>query len=711
MSKHYSTAPEDRISFPHKVAYGVGGFVNNLLASAIGGMMVILNLALGIDPRVVSLLGSLPRLTDAITDPLMGFISDRTSTRWGRRRPYLFIGAIASGVVFALLWQLPAPAQFRLKLVDYGADGVYSGHVAVDDRGVLERASDWVSGIVNPAPVNLNTTPMDDVEHEVVISPPLLVTGAWVSVDLPLTDFPTLVTRDHLAQILISGDLPNVYVDNIYLYRSDSAAAASDSSAPGGGVQEDAGGQEDAEGSMAPAVPAPLPAQPADRVISFYSDAYENVNVDYFSTDWDEAEVEDAEAGGDPVKRYSDLRFAGIDFGERPIDASAMTHVHIDIWTPDPTPEGGSQAYYVWYFLIGSIVFFVGYTIFATPWVALGYELTPDYNERTRLMGVQNFVSNIAFVIAPWFLAIMTNPAWFRNQIHGARWLAIAIGAVTIILGVLPAIFLRERMAPATQGSSSSKSGVMDDIRDFLGGLLTTVKSKPFLLLCLATFLIFNSFIMISSFQIFVFIYHIYGGNQADGAWLAGLAGTVMTVCGFLVIMLVTWLGTKIGKRKALVVSTTVSMVGYGLKWFCYTPESPMMAILPAPLLAFGLGGLFTLMGSMVADVVDVDELSTGQRREGMFGSIYWWVVKLGSSVAIFAGGFLLVATGFDVELGSDQSARTLVMLRAMDAFVPLTASAIAILAILKFPITEESAREVRTELERRRGTGVAATA
>jgi glycoside/pentoside/hexuronide:cation symporter, GPH family len=80
-----------------------------------------------------------------------------------------------------------------------------------------------------------------------------------------------------------------------------------------------------------------------------------------------------------------------------------------------------------------------------------------------------------------------------------------------------------------------------------------------------------------------------------------------------------------------------MSIVGYGLKWFCYNPRYPWLVLLPAPLMAFGLGGLFTLMGSMIADVVDVDELETHQRREGMFGSIFWWVVKLGMAAALAA--------------------------------------------------------------------------
>ncbi len=681
------TSRRDRISFPHKVAYGVGGFVNNLLAQGIGNMMIVLTLALGMDFRAVGLLGSLPRAFDAVTDPLVGFISDRTKSRWGRRRPFLFVGAITSGIVFALLWQMPAPAQFRLKLVDYGADGVYSGGETGEPVGLLEGIGNSLKGIVT---VEL----IDDVEDEVTILPPTLVTGGWVSVDVPLTDFDELATREHLSQILISGDLTEVFVDNVYLYRSDDTTRAE----PGG---------QDVEGLATPNTPAPLPAAAPEDVISFFSGAYDDVPVQFWSTDWDEAEVADVQAGGDDVKHYTNMRFAGIDFGETPVDASGMTHVHMDVWTPETTGEGRSQAYYFWFFLIGSLVFFLAYTVFATPWVALGYELTPDYNERTRLMGVQNFVSNIAFVIGPWFLVIMTNPAWFRNQMAGARFLALAICITTIVLGVIPAIFLRERMRAVA--GDADESGFRESVNQFLGGLLQTVRTGPFLMLCIATFLIFNSFIMISQFQFWVFAYYVSGGNITDGAALAGLVGTLGIVAGFLVIVIVTWLGTKIGKKNAFFVSTGISMFGYALKWFCYTPEYPMLALLPAPFLAFGLGGLFTLMGSMVADVVDLDEISTGERREGMFGSVYWWVVKVGQSLAILAGGFLLFSTGLDPALGANQPEGTIFWLRVYDAFVPLAASAIAVYAVYRYPITEKSALAVRTQLERRRGVGAAA--
>ena len=480
-STHRKTAPEDRISFAQRLIYGLGGLINNLLAAASGGMMIVLNLGLGMNPALVGLLGSLPRLTDALTDPIMGFISDNTESRWGRRRPYIFAGAIAAGVIFSLLWLLP-----------------------LFFRG----------------------------------------TALFVS------------------------------------------------------------------------------------------------------------------------------------------------------------------------FLIGSIIFFMGYTVFATPWVALGYELTPDYHERTRLMGTQNFLSQLAYVVSPWFLWIMTYERFFKDQVEGAAVLAIIIGVVTIGIGILPAIYLKERFKNIAESEKEKKSTALkNNLVNFFKGFATTVKSGPFLKLCLATFLVFNGFILVSSFQFYVIIYYVAGGNQNLGAEYAGYAGSVGAVSTFVVITIVTWLGTKIGKRRAFFVSTIIAMVGYALKWVCYNPSHPWLVVLPAPLLAFSLGGLFTLMPAMMADVVDFDELETHERREGMFGSIFWWVVKLGMSAALLGGGFLLNATGFDVALEGNQTDSAIFFMRLFDAGVPIVTSAIAIWAVAAYPLTEEKAHEVRQQLEQRRGKAVEAPA
>ncbi|MEO0972179.1 MAG: MFS transporter [Pseudomonadota bacterium] len=477
-STHHITAAGDRVSVLHMLVYGSGAFVNNLLAAAIGGMTIVLNLGLGMNPALVGLLGALPRLTDAITDPLMGYVSDNTRSRWGRRRPYIFVGAILVSVLFVLLWQLPV---------------------------------------------------------------------------------------------------------------------------------------------------------------------------------------------------------------------------------------GKSESYYFWYFLLGSLIFYLAYTMFATPWVALGYELTPDYHERTRLMGVQNFIGQLAYVVAPWFLWIMQNENWFPTMVEGASGLAIIIGVFAAGVGVLPAIFLRERYTPPPQDETAKAApegnALVHGVMDFARGFLLTLRFRPFLQLCAATFLVFNGFMLIASFQFYVIIYYVFAGDTDLGAKYAGYSGTIGAVSTFLIIIFVTWLGTQVGKRRAFFVATGVSMLGYGLKWFCYNPDIPWLLLVPAPLMAFGLGGLFTLMPSMIADVVDMDELNTHERREGMYGSIFWWVVKLGMAAALAASGFLLNATGFDVALEGAQGEQTIFLMRVFDAFIPFLASGVAIWVIANFSITEEKAYEVRAQLEARRGT------
>ncbi len=82
---------------------------------------------------------------------------------------------------------------------------------------------------------------------------------------------------------------------------------------------------------------APTPTRDASQVISLFSNAYTNVTVDTWSAPWDDADVEDVQIGGSDVKRYSNLAFAGIEFTSAPINASEMTHFHMDVWTPDDT--------------------------------------------------------------------------------------------------------------------------------------------------------------------------------------------------------------------------------------------------------------------------------------------------------------------------------------------------------------------------------------
>ena len=104
--KNFVTPIRDRVPLGQKAAFGAGHLVLNLLPGALGVFMFFLLTAFGMDPFLAGLLGGLPRIFDALTDPIMGFISDNTKSKWGRRKPYILLGSVITGVTFMIMWQL-----------------------------------------------------------------------------------------------------------------------------------------------------------------------------------------------------------------------------------------------------------------------------------------------------------------------------------------------------------------------------------------------------------------------------------------------------------------------------------------------------------------------------------------------------------------------------------------------------------------------------
>jgi GPH family glycoside/pentoside/hexuronide:cation symporter len=541
----FKTAAKDRVPIGQKMAFGSGHLVLNLLPGALAVFMFFLVTAFGMDPWLAGLLGGLPRIFDALTDPIMGFISDNTKSRWGRRRPYIFVGALLSGILFALLFQMS---------------------------------------------------------------------------------------------------------------------------------------------------------------------------------------------------------------------------------------EDNSVMFNFWYFLLMSLLFLVGNTMYATPLVGLGYEMTSDYNERTRLMAFANTVGQIAWMLVPWFWVVIADPTVFalseetlrligemgltgeelqkitdeKLQATGVRKLSLLVGLACAILGILPALFCKGidagKMANRKKISMNTLSS---SFKDLFQGIKEVSKNKPFMKLCGATFLVFNGFQMVASFSFFIIVFYIYNGNYGDAStWPAWFASLTALVTAFMVIPIISKISDKWGKRKAFIISTVISIVGYILKWWGFdnslnsefnqsgfgkglnsfvgsifeginpfldsvgmswfsmdvSQGGPWLMFLPIPFMAFGLGGLFTLMMSMTADVCDLDELNNGMpRKEGTFGAIYWWMVKLGQAIALVLGGAILTLVGFD-EGAVTQTTETMNRLRIADIVIPAVTAAIAIRIMWKYSLNEKRAREIKATLVARRG-------
>jgi GPH family glycoside/pentoside/hexuronide:cation symporter len=105
----------------------------------------------------------------------------------------------------------------------------------------------------------------------------------------------------------------------------------------------------------------------------------------------------------------------------------------------------------------------------------------------------------------------------------------------------------------------------------------------------------------------------------------------------------------------------------------------------------------------MTADVCDLDELNNGERREGMFGAVYWWMVKLGTALALLTSGIVLSYVVFDQNIDV-QTTETLTNLRLADIVIPVITAFMAIAIVWKYNITEDKAHEIREALIVQRG-------
>ena len=464
-----------KVPFGQKIAFGVGMFANQMFPAILGIFMVSLVQSFGFSGWMWSLVYFFPRVFDAITDPIMGFISDNTKSKWGRRKPYVLIGAVIMGVAFTIMWQL--------------------------------------------------------------------------------------------------------YADN-------------------------------------------------------------------------------------------------------------------------------SLQYNFWYFFLWSVVFYLGLTFFSVPYVAMGYEMSNDFHERTNIMAVAQWIGQWAWVIAPWFWVIMDDPEWFPSQEVAVRDLAIWVAVPCALAAMVPAIFIKGKSTLEENYEPLNFSNIGGSLMKIIESFVDAFKISEFRKICSATFLIFNAFNTVAALTYFVIVYRLFNGDAAaTGIWVAlfGCIGALGTT--FIVIPAVAWMSKKMGKIKAFMLAQGISLIGYIMMYFLFVPGKPWLYLFALPFFSFGIGSLFTIMMSMTADVIDIDELSSGKRREGIFGAIYWWMVKVGFAIAGALSGVIIGVVGFNPDLATTDQQGAVDGLFAFFCFFPAVGTVIAMLIMKNYDVTEERAGEIRATLDARKST------
>jgi GPH family glycoside/pentoside/hexuronide:cation symporter len=114
--------------------------------------------------------------------------------------------------------------------------------------------------------------------------------------------------------------------------------------------------------------------------------------------------------------------------------------------------------------------------------------------------------------------------------------------------------------------------------------------------------------------------------------------------------------------------------------------------------------GLWVMLPSMVADTVDFDELSTGERREGSFASIFSWILKVSMTLGLALSGPFLEWSGFHIDLGANQPEEVMTKMRLGFSIAPTLLLFVAGAVLFFYDLGPGRMAEIRAELERRRG-------
>jgi GPH family glycoside/pentoside/hexuronide:cation symporter len=364
--------------------------------------------------------------------------------------------------------------------------------------------------------------------------------------------------------------------------------------------------------------------------------------------------------------------------------------------------HGWTDREYFWFMLVSACLYVPAMSCFATPWNSLASEMTPDYHDRTRVMSVKNAIQKIPelglFCAAQFTtLAIFNDASGKPDILRGAQVYTTILGVIMVVLSVAIFLMTRERYYEAVVSKSFQRVSFWDIV-------YRTLRNKPFRQM-LGTMLIYNlGTSMVSMLGYYTTVYYVCGGNIVEATkWnsMMGVAGMVFGLAG---IPFAVWLSRRHSKRDALMIILVLAIGAFIGDWFFYNPGLPWLQPLASGCLAFASAGFWTLYGSAMADVLDHDELATGQRREGSFAACGAWTSKAGLAVGNLSSGFVLQFTGFESTLPA-QSEATVFMIRVLLSGIPICGLLIALVVVSRYFLTEERVSQIRTELEARRGT------
>lgn len=354
-------------------------------------------------------------------------------------------------------------------------------------------------------------------------------------------------------------------------------------------------------------------------------------------------------------------------------------------------PPIASQSGLFLYYTLLSLLIYVAFTAVQLPFAALAAELTDDYDERTGLIGFKSGFSIggslVGLVLAQIIFGLVAQP---RQQylLLGVISGVIAIAAIALsVWGTYRRYWYMEslRQVSLTPQTVSLTQQIQ-----------SLFKNKAFRQV-LGLYLFAWMGIQVTAAMLPYFVDSWMGLPETHFAQMAlAVQGTaILAMAGW------GWLGQHTQKR-------TVFLVGAPVSIFCLlgliTVQPGQVGWMYALAIGVGIGvsTMYLVPFAMLPDVIDLDELHTGQRREGLYFSAVVFLQKLGLAIALFLSGQMLQWTGFTAT-AANQPESALWAVRLLIGPIPAILIAGSLWFAYRYPLSRERHQEILLAIQERR--------
>lgn len=379
----------------------------------------------------------------------------------------------------------------------------------------------------------------------------------------------------------------------------------------------------------------------------------------------------------DPLVGYLSDRTGGPFGRRRPWIAAATPLMMISIYMLFLPPEGaGAMHLFTWYMLLS-----LGTTMMLIPYYAWGSELSPDYNERSRITGWRSMLGVVGSLVAQ----LMPAGAYIFFGISGSASVLEIVAATMLLLMPLCVI---TTLTTVPEVKATTRSAI-----PFWEGLSIMWGNGPFKRL-ISAFFIGSLALNITTP---LYIYFIAFVLKAEDKAIFMLV--FFYLANFFAVPFWVWLSTKVGKHRAYVASFVIISCAH--PFYLLLGEGDFWYMLPITLVTgFSAGGFAALPNSMKADVIDLDTMKCGENRAALFFSTWSFTYKLAAAGSTWLALMGLALFNFNTTPGGFNDADQLFGLRFLFALLPSFFFLLAAVVIWKYPITESVHKELRDSLQ-----------